>query len=84
MRAGYAMIKALKYLQMLGRSYVAQYVRTDRTTKEFMRESLFEGPNRILGKTMNRLGEHFEEIADALYADLNEIAQEESDVQPFA
>ena len=83
MRTGYAMIKALKYLQMLGRSYVAQYVRTDRTTKEFMRESLFEGPSRILGKTMDRLGEHFEEIADALYADLNEIAQEESDVQPF-
>ncbi len=82
-RSGYTMIKALKYIQMLGRSYIAQYVHTDRTTKEFIRESLFEGSSRILGKTMDRLSGHFEEIVDALYEDLEEVAADDPNAQPF-
>lgn len=80
---GLAMIKALKYLQMLGRSYVAQYVHTDRTTKEFIREALFEGPSKILKKTMDRFEENFDRVVDDLFDDLNQMVDDNLGAQSF-
>lgn len=80
---GFSMIKALKYLQMLGRSYIAQYVHTDRTTKEFIRESLFEGPSKILKQTMDHFERNFDRIVDELYSDLEQMALDDPDAQPF-
>lgn len=72
------MIKALKYLEMLGRSYVAQFVYSDATTKELIREALFDGSSKILGATLNRLSSSFDPLVDNMVDAINSGSTKET------
>lgn len=76
-----AMTKALKYLEMLGRSYVAQFVYSEITTKELIRETLFMGSSKILGTMLERVSDRFDQIVDLLFDTIKEEIKDSEKVQ---